>query len=153
MLEVEKMHPKKSVGLELRTLVNLIKRQVHQTSDTISKEKNHLTPMHGWAIGYLYENQDKDVFQKDFEKEFSIRRSTASRILTSMENHGLIARESVHYDTRLKKIVLTEEAIRIHSVIMDQMAKFEQKLIQGIPEEKLEIFFEVVDEMKHNMES
>lgn len=124
----------------------------HATCNILT-ERDTLTAMHGWAISYLCEKQDKDVFQKDFEREFSIRKSTASRILKSMENNGLITRKSVPYDTRLKKIVLTENAMEIHDSIMNCKAMLEQALLTGIPEEKLEVFFEVMDTMKQNIES
>ena len=26
--------------------------------------------MHGWILRYLYEHQDKEIYQKDIEKEF-----------------------------------------------------------------------------------
>ncbi|MFK4329108.1 DNA-binding MarR family transcriptional regulator [Bacillus sp. RC97] len=113
------MSNRNSVGLELRTLVNLMRRQMNHSTCTILTERDNLTVMHGWAISYLCEKQDIDVFQKDFEREFSIRKSTASRILKSMENNGLIA--------RLKKIVLTENAIKIHDSIMNCNSILEQR--------------------------
>ncbi|MFF2176593.1 MarR family winged helix-turn-helix transcriptional regulator [Lysinibacillus sp. NPDC058147] len=147
------MTKRRSVGLELRTLSLLMRRQLDQTTCTMLPERDNLTAMHGWTIGYLYKNRDTDVFQKDFEREFSIRKSTASRILKSMESNGLITRQTVPYDSRLKKIVLTEDALKIHDSIMTRRAILEQKLLTGIPEEKLEVFFEVVDAMKENLDS
>ncbi|KOS60212.1 hypothetical protein AN161_24230 [Lysinibacillus sp. FJAT-14222] len=144
------MTKRRSVGLEFRTLSLLMRRQLDHT---LMEKDNHLTAMHGWTISYLCKNQDKDVFQKDFEREFSIRKSTASRILKAMENNGLITRQSVPYDSRLKKIVLTEDALKIHDGIMTRRAILEQKLLSGIPEEKLDVFFEVMDAMKENIES
>ncbi|MGE7693800.1 MarR family winged helix-turn-helix transcriptional regulator [Lysinibacillus sp. NPDC094177] len=143
----------RSVGLELRTLSLLMRRQLDQAACTTLTKRDNLTAMHGWTISYLCKNQDKDVFQKDFEREFSIRKSTASRILKSMESNGLITRQTVPYDTRLKKIVLTENALKIHESIMTRRAMLEQKLLTGIPEEKLDVFFEVMDAMKKNLES
>lgn len=32
---------------------------------------DEVTMMHGWIIRYLYENQDRDIFQKDIEQQFS----------------------------------------------------------------------------------
>ncbi len=130
-----------------------MRRQLDQAACTTLTERDNLTAMHGWTISYLYKNQDKDMFQKDFERAFSIRKSTASRILKSMESNGLITRHSVPYDSRLKKIVLTEDALKIHDSIMIRRAMLEQKLLTGIPEEKLEVFFEVMDAMKENIES
>ncbi|GAB0168414.1 MarR family winged helix-turn-helix transcriptional regulator [Lysinibacillus sp. CTST325] len=147
------MSKRRSVGLELRTLSLLMRRQLDQTICTMQTDRDNLTAMHGWTIGYLYKNQDTDVFQKDFEREFSIRKSTASRILKSMESNGLITRQTVPFDSRLKKIVLTEDALKIHNSIMTRRVMLEQQLLTGIPEEKLEVFFEVMDAMKENIES
>lgn len=130
-----------------------MRRQLDQAASSTQPERDNLTAMHGWTISYLCKNQEKDVFQKDFEREFSIRKSTASRILKSMEGNGLITRQSVPYDTRLKKIVLTDDAIKIHDSIMTRRAMLEQKLLTGIPEEKVDVFFEVMDAMKQNIES
>lgn len=147
------MSKRRSVGLELRTLSLLMRRQLDQITNATLTEKDNLTAMHGWTISYLCKNQDKDVFQKDFERAFSIRKSTASRILKSMESNGLITRQSVSYDSRLKKIVLTDDALKIHEDIKTRREILEQKLLSGIPEEKLDVFFEVMDAMKENIGS
>ena len=63
--------------------------------------------MQGWIIGYLYQNRDKEVFQRDIQEQFSIRRSTVTGILQLMEKNGLITRSSVERDARLKKLELT----------------------------------------------
>ena len=72
-----------------------------------------VTIMNGWIIGYLYKNQDRDVYQKDLETEFQITRSTVTSILKLMEKKGYIERVSVEKDARLKKLVLTEKAKKI----------------------------------------
>ena len=75
---------------------------------------DELTAMHGWILGYLCRNEHKDIFQKDIEAEFKICRSTVTNILKLMEKKGYIKRESVPYDARLKKLVLTEAGVRFH---------------------------------------
>ena len=137
----------------MRTLSLLMRRQLDQITTAALTEKDNLTAMHGWTISYLCKNQDKDVFQKDFESAFSIRKSTASRILKSMESNGLITRQSVSYDSRLKKIVLTDDALKLHEDIKTRREILEQTLLSGIPEEKLDVFFEVMDAMKENIGS
>ena len=63
------MEHKKRIGFEVRALNNLIKRDVER-----SKVFQKTTGLHGWAIGWLIENRDKEIFQRDFEERFSIRR-------------------------------------------------------------------------------
>ena len=38
---------------------------------------------------YLFINMDKEIYQKDIEKNFVVRRSTASGILDTMEKNGM----------------------------------------------------------------
>ena len=46
-------------------------------------------------IRFLECNQERDIYQKDVEKEFGITRSTASRVLVLMEEKGLVKRMGV----------------------------------------------------------
>ena len=40
-----------------------------------------IPPIHGWVIGYLYDNREKEIFQKDLESTFCIARSTVTKIV------------------------------------------------------------------------
>ncbi len=84
-------HPK-TIGYEIKNLSNLVKRRIIE--ETSKSNLDGLTGMQGWIIGYVYRHSDhNDVFQRDLEKEFNIRRSTATGILQLMEKNGLINRE------------------------------------------------------------
>lgn len=145
------MTHRNNIGFEIRTLSNLIKRRV-QNSSAIS-ESNKLTGMHGFIIGYLYENLDKkEIFQRDIEAEFSIRRSTATGILQLMEKNNLITREPVDYDARLKKLVLTSKAIAIHESVTKEINEIEAQLTKGLTEEEINIFVATLEKLKRNIE-
>lgn len=140
----------RDIGMQVRMLSNLIRRDMEKSRIRAGIE----TPngVHGWAIGYFYENRDKDIFQKDFENKFSIRRSTASNILKLMEKNGFIKRVGVESDARLKKIVLTEKAIQTHNFILEDIKQREERLLKGITPEELEVFYTVVNKFKANLE-
>lgn len=144
------MHGEKDVGFEIRTLSNLIRRDVERNIANMDPKPNGR--IHGWAINYFYENRDRDIFQKDFEEKFSIRRSTASNMLKLMEKDGYIKRISVENDARLKKIVLTDKAVKIHTEICKDIAAREKKLRKGLTDEELEAFFRITEKLKNNME-
>ncbi len=144
------MQKERHLGFELRTVNNLVKRYFEQHKPQEFKES---TGVHGWAIRYFYENQDKDIFQRDFEARFSIRRSTATNMLKLMEKNGLIVRQSVEYDARLKKIVLTEKAIKIHKKATENICFLENSLKDGITEEELDSFYTILDKIKANLEA
>ena len=73
------------LGLEVHRLEKLMARQrgysaAHQDAD-------RQTGMHGYLLRYLYENQERDVFQRDIEKAFSISRSSVTVTLQLMEKN------------------------------------------------------------------
>lgn len=140
----------RKLGFEIHKTSRILKR--YADSDASKSYVEKMTGTHGWAVGYFYRNRDKDIFQRDFEQEFNIRRSTASAILSLMEKNELIKRESVPYDARLKKITLTEKSIKVESVVADAFERFERAMRQNISDEELEVFFTVLDKINTNME-
>lgn len=140
----------KHVGFQIRIVSNLIKRDI---DNLITDKFNvNITRIQGWIIDYINRNKDKDIFQKDIEEEFSIRRSTATIILKSMEKNNLITRNSVNYDARLRKIELTEKAIDINKNFRNIIDEFEEKIIQGLSKEELDTFFDILEKIKMNLE-
>lgn len=137
------------LGLEVHRLEKLMARQrgysaAHQDAD-------RQTGMHGYLLRYLYENQEQDVFQRDIEKAFSISRSSVTVTLQLMEKNGLIRRESVAQDARLKRIVLTQKARDLHRQIEADILAFESNLARGISEEEQEVFLRVAKKMQENL--
>lgn len=137
------------VGFEIKTVHNLLKRDFE--SLPIQKEMKNITAMQKWIIGYLSDNDKKDIFQRDLEEEFSVRRSTATGILQLMEKNNLIKREPVSYDARLKKIVLTQKALDIQNEINQEIKAHDKKLSQNISKDDLEIFFKVMKQIRKNL--
>lgn len=137
------------VGFEIKTVHNLLKRDFEKLLNN-EKMKN-ITGVQKWVIGYLSEHEGEDVFQRDLEEEFSIRRSTATGILQLMEKNDLIVRVPVSYDARLKKLVLTQKALDIQYEINREIQAHDKKLRNGISEEELEVFFKVMNKIKRNL--
>lgn len=144
------MEIKRSVGSELRTLTNLIKREVIRHTENCPGHS--ATYAHGRVVGYLIENRDKDLFQRDIEQAFNIRRSTATKMLQLMEKNGFITRQPVGYDARLKKILLTEKAVRHHEDMHKSMEEMEERLLRNISDEEIETFFSIIQKIKRNLE-
>ena len=117
------------------------------------KPKSDVTMMQGWVIGFLCSNSDRDMFQKDIEQRFEIRRSTATAMLQLMEKNGYITRHSVDYDARLKKICVTEKAKLLHKSILDRIEATEKQMLTGISKEEIDAFFSIIDKMKDNIKN
>lgn len=144
------MDREKDIGFEIRRLSNLIKRDVEKSRRRLGIDP--VKGVNGWAISYFYENMDNDIFQKDFENHFSIRPSTASKILKTMEQKGYINRVAVESDARLKRIVLTDKAIELHKNVISEISKREKRMRKGLDEKQIQIFFDVMEKLCENME-
>ncbi len=144
------MQHEKNIGFNVRRLANYIRRDIEKSSASgkIVLPKG----VNGWAIHYFYDNRDKQIFQRDFENRFSIRRSTASNILKTMEQNGFIERVSVENDARLKQIILTDKAIKIHEEIMKDIERREALIRKGFTEAEIEQFLAMIDRFILNLE-
>jgi DNA-binding MarR family transcriptional regulator len=140
----------KRIGIELKTLSNLVMRYMENNSNKKTVDK--ITGRNAWIIAYLDRNSDRDVYQRDLEKEFGITRSTASKVVNLMVQKDLIERQSVSQDARLKKMVLTEKANEIAKLMKEDGDRLECRLTEGFSENELGILFSFIERMKSNME-
>ncbi len=136
--------------MAIRSLSNLIRRHVDNSG--VRAEMESVTGTNGWVIIYLSHHPDEDVFQRDLEQIFSVRRSTMSNILALMEKKELIRRESVSHDARLKKLILTEKAQNLCRSMEEDRANTEAIITDGITPEEMETFFSVTRRMRENLE-
>lgn len=141
---------KRHIGYAVKSLG----RMIGQALDNIPaiKENKDLRGLHVWVLNFLFRNAEKDVFQRDIEAEFHIRRSTATEVLQAMEGTGLLHRVPVEYDARLKKIVLTDYAEEIRKQLGEQVERTEAQLTEGFTQEEIDAFFAYVDRFKANLE-
>ena len=137
------------IGREFHSLNNLIHRYFEFSSH--KREVETITGNNGWIIGYLSANADKDIYQRDIEKHFTIARSTASKVLRLMEDKGLIQRQAVAHDARLKKIVLTQKAYEVKGLMREDTEIMERTLTKGFTEEELETLHSYIQRMKDNI--
>ncbi len=144
------MQKDKYIGMELDKTRNMLQRAFARADLRIRLDK--ATNKNSWIISYLAENTDKDIFQRDIEDKFSLRRSTVSTMLTLMEKKGYIERQSVDYDARLKKIVLTPKAAEINRQLLEGITASEEQMRRGITDEELEVFFAVLAKIQKNLE-
>ena len=150
----------RNIGRELKAIMNLLRRLSYAEAkangideeDACSSKKCKATAMHGMFIGYIAEHSKcGDVFQKDLEKEFSLRRSTATEILRLMEKNGYIKKENVPYDARLKKLVLTDIAKAEFDLAVARFKKMEERMVRGISDEELDAFCATLEKIKNNI--
>lgn len=142
---------KRVIGFALKSVNNLIRRKLGGRFAENGIEE--ICGMQGPMLGFISEkSKTQPVFQRDIEKEFNIRRSTATVMLQKLEQKDLIVREAVEEDARLKKIVLTPKAEALNLRIKEQVDAFHDELEAGLTEEEKEHFFVILDKIKRNLE-
>ena len=138
------------IGFEIKQTSRVLSRSVGQMESM--EYANEMTGTHAWILQYLYKNNDREVFQKDIEKEFNIRRSSATGLLKLMEKNGLIYREPVDYDARLKRIVMTQKAVSLHRSIDQEINKMEKKISEGMTEEEIDTLVRLLKKVRENLD-
>ena len=77
-------------------------------------------------------SDNENVFQKDVEKEFNIRRSTATNILKNMEEKKLIKRTALPSDSRLKIIEVQKSGQDIQREIAKFLQETDEKILGNL---------------------
>ena len=80
------------------------------------------------------------------------RRSTATGILQLMEKNGLILRENVASDARLKSLIPTKKAEQLDAQIGELLRQTERRLTQGLSDEQLALFRDSATRMSANLD-
>lgn len=132
-------------------LINVLSHHLRRQS-VVPAENDALTPMQRHILSYiLMASLCRDIYQKDVEEEFQIRRSTATGILQLMERKGFICRESVQKDARCKRIIPTPKAEAFRARIVSQIGMVEKRLKEGISQKDLLICTAVLQKMLWNL--
>lgn len=138
------------LAFTLRVLQNQIKTIIRNTVPCSAKAPQ--SQLQGGILGYLYHHQEQPVYQRDIEKEFRISRATATNTLQVMEKNGLIVRKALDRDARLKRILMTEEAMQGHRQVEEHMEMMEQRMIQGLNASEVAELHRMLDIVLKNLE-
>lgn len=145
------MTNKLKVGLDISKINHIISRKMDAA--VINAIDDNITVSQAFVIDFIIlEGKNKDIFQKDFEKAFDLKRSSISLMLNNMEKSNLIERVPVSEDGRLKKIILTEKSKKLYEKISPAIDSIENKLSNGLTSEELEVFHQVLNKIRTNLE-
>lgn len=141
----------KRIGFALKVLNNAIRRRLD--AQLVEAGLEDVGGIRGHVLAYLdVKAREGDVFQRDIEREFNIRRSTATVMLQRLEEKGYLVREQVPSDARMKRILLTDKAREINLQVRRQIDAFDAEMELGITEQERENFLRIVYKMIYNLE-
>lgn len=150
---VEDAWKEKVDQMHIGRIIHVLSHQMARNNPELALDPDDLTVMQKHVLKFiLLETLHKDLYQKDIEEEFQVRRSTATGILQLMEKNGYIYRESVKQDGRLKRIVPTKKAEDIRPSILGHIDKTEKLLMSGITPEDVTLCKQVMWKMHENLE-
>ena len=95
-----------------------------------SMSVNGLTSIQTRILGHLWhaEEEGRSVFQREIEDVFRIKRSSVTSVLQTLERKGLIIRESIPEDARVKKLILTDTARKMQVCTYHVLCEIEQEV-------------------------
>lgn len=139
----------KNIGVQLRSLSNVIMRYIEQRARARSCDL--LTGSNGWILDYLLQNANREVYQRELEEEFSITRSTASKVVHLMEKKGLVERRPAAHDARMRKLALTVKAGTLALEMRSVSENLSQILMRDFAPEEIDNLYEYIERMKKNL--
>jgi len=108
----------------------------------------------GQVIRFLdyREESEQAVLIKDIERELNITKSVASNLVKRMVQNGLVELEVSPSDKRAKFVHLTEKSRSQMKQVKSFFDRIDRSLLDGISEENLLIFEEVLGKLQANVE-
>ena len=131
------------IGVYLKKINDLIEKHINNNL----KEYN-LTLSQGRILGFLQNNKDREVTQKEIEKQFNITHVTVSGIISRLENNGFI---KVNRDKRVNKIILLKKSDENEKIIRNHQEKLEECLSKGFSANEKEQFLNYLNKIYFNL--
>ena len=138
----------RQIGPMARKLNRYIKQNMNQMISDVTD--NQVTAVQARILFYLEwmnDQEKKDVYQKDIESFLSVSKSTASEMISTLENNGFISRIKLENDGRLRKIVLLEKGYETNKKVGETIKNFEQSMKNKLSSKELEVFFEIIEKL------
>ena len=135
------------------------KRFGHQVHLMVQKEAKRcgiefMGGPQGQVIRFLErrEHEQELTLIKDIEQELNITKSVASNLVKRMVQNGLVELEASPSDKRAKFVHLTEKSRSQMKQVKSFFDRIDSSLLDGISEENLLIFEEVMGQLQANVE-
>ena len=137
----------------------VFKRFGHQVHLMVQKEAKRcgiefMGGPQGQVLRFLdRREQDQELtLIKDIEQELNITKSVASNLVKRMVQNGLVELEASPSDKRAKFVRLTGKSRSQMKQIKSFFDRIDRSLLEGVSEEKLAIFEEVLERLQANVE-
>lgn len=97
-------------------------------------------------------NEYGDMTQKELADHLNKEPATVVRLLDRLVKHGLVKRTSHPEDRRANIVGITPEAVDLLATIEPYAAERADRIAEGISDEDLAVFFNVLETVRQNAE-
>src|SRR5690348_15355858 len=98
----------------------------------------------GQMIGYIAENQEKGLIQKDLAEYFNRKEATITSMLQGLEKKGYIKRVIPKENERQKKIYLLDKATALVEEFNEIFMEVEKTITEGLTAEEAETLMKLL---------
>lgn len=136
-----------NTGLLINKLSNCLRRRSGEIQKSLG-----ISGAQGAILDYiLVVSAGGEVCQRDIEKEFGLRPSTATEVLKALEAAGLIRRVPAPGDARRKNIVFTQQAESLQKALAGEIAETEALLLSRVSAEEQAQFMAIGQKMLESL--
>lgn len=140
--------PDDHIGLLIKYIANSIKNEINN-----SLAKFDITAVQESVLLFLWENPDRDIFQKDIEEYLKLKNPTVTGIVKRLEEKGMINRTHKKDDARCKCHFLTDKGKHVvEDTIGYGVNYIEKKLTKDLSFEEKENLIYLLKKVLRNME-
>ncbi|KRE92162.1 MarR family transcriptional regulator [Paenibacillus sp. 2RAB27] len=124
-------------------LFQVIGLKLKKKADESIKELG-LNAQQGKIIGYIYENQETELIQRDLADRFHLRGASITGMLQGLEQRGFIERKIPVNNERQKNIYVLPKAVELIEDFNESFQKVEDEIVQVLSEEEKQILKELL---------
>lgn len=93
--------------------------------------------------GALYQRQISAITLKD--------RPNITRIISILEGHGLITRQTESHGRQIQKALITDKGRAVYEKVLPEILKIWDGTIENIPDDEMEKCFSTLQKIKNNL--
>lgn len=108
-----------------------------------------ITRSQWWVLAFLSRNDGMP--QTELALELDVGKVALGALIDRLEEGGFVKRILDINDRRIRRVVLTKQSTALVEILRERNALFNQKILEGIPREDIEVTTETLRAMKHNL--
>ncbi len=144
--------PKNILGKRIGTMLFTTGTLARGLSSQTFSEKNFpVTPEQYLILSLLEENNE--LYQRQLSEITLKDRANVSRIVSILEEKGLVNRINDSNGRKIYKLVVTQKGREVAALIQPTVIELRKTITKGLKKEELELFLSITDKIYNNLKN